>query len=89
MGNTIQAINAREVWIIRCGTGIVEWRKNEPEAIGRTTRKILTIYRRLHQREDVDRLYWTSKTSKKGLISAEECVSMRKTSLGFYMKEQE
>ena len=32
-GNTIQAINARVVSIIRYGTGIVEQRKNELEAI--------------------------------------------------------
>ena len=32
-GSTIQAINARVVSIIRYGAGIVEWRKNELDAM--------------------------------------------------------
>ena len=43
-GNTIQAISARAVSIIRYGAGIVAWRKNESEAINRKTRKLLTMY---------------------------------------------
>ena len=73
-GNTIQAINARAVSIIRYGAGIVQWRKNELEAIDRKTRKLLTMYRSLHPRADVDRLYWKRKNGGKGFISVEECV---------------
>ena len=39
VGNTIQAINARAVSIIRYLAGILEWRKSELEAIDRKTRK--------------------------------------------------
>ena len=56
-GKTIQAINVKAVSIIRYGAGIVEWRKNGLEAIDRNTRKLLTMYRSLHPRVDVDRLY--------------------------------
>ena len=42
-GNTIQAINAREVSIIRYGDGIVERRKNELEDIDGNTGKFLTM----------------------------------------------
>ena len=56
-GNTIQAINARAISVIRCGAGIVEWRKRELVATDRKTRKLLTMYRSLHPMADVDRLY--------------------------------
>ena len=48
-GNTIKAINARAVSMIRYVTGIVEWRKSELEAIDRKTRILLTMHRSLHQ----------------------------------------
>ena len=85
-GSTIQAINARVVSIIRYGTGIVEQRKNELEAIDWKTRKLPIIYRSLHPRADVDRLYWESNNSGKGFISVEVCFRIEKTN--FYLKEQ-
>ena len=57
-GNTVQAINARAVMIIRYGAGIVEWTKAELKEIDRKTRKMRTIYRSMHPQGDVDRLYW-------------------------------
>ena len=61
-GNTIQAINSRALSIIRYGARILDWRKNKLEAIDRKTRNLLTMYRSLHPRADVDRLYWKRKT---------------------------
>ena len=34
-------------------------------------------------------MYWKRKNGGKGLIRVEECVRIEKTSLGFYLKEQE
>ena len=73
----------------RYGARIAEWRKNELEAIDGKTRKLLTTNRSLHHRADVDRLYWKKNNDGKGLISVQECVRIEKTSLGFYLKEQE
>ena len=87
-GNTIQTINARAVSITRYGTGIVERRKKKLQAIDRETRKLLTMYRSLHPRADVDMLYWKRKNSGTGLIIVEECVRIEKISKGFYLKEQ-
>ena len=53
-------------------TEIVEWRKNELEAIDRKTRKLITMYRSLHPKADVEKLYWKRNNSGKGLISVEE-----------------
>ena len=72
----MQAINARAASIIRYRAGIVEWRKNEVEAIDRKTTKLLTMHRSLHPRRDVDRLYWKRKNNGQGLTSVEECVKI-------------
>ena len=45
------------------------------EAINRKTRKLFTIYRALHPKLDVDRLYIPRKEGK-GLISIEDCVEL-------------
>ena len=67
--NIMQVINARAVSIIRYGTGIVEWRKNELEVIDRKKKKLLTMYSTFHPKTGVDRLYWKRKNGGKGLIS--------------------
>ena len=54
--------------------GMIERRKDELEAIHRKTRELLTIYRSLHSRADVDRLHWRRKSGGKRLISVEKCV---------------
>ena len=66
-GNSIKAINAIAVSVIRYRAGIVAWRINELEAIDRKTRQLLTMYRRLHPRTDVDRLYWKRINGGKGV----------------------
>ena len=71
--NDRQAVNARVVLIIRYEATIVEWRKNEVEAIDRNKSKSLTMYRILHPRVFVDRLYWKRKDVGNG-PSVEECV---------------
>ena len=47
------------------------------------------MYRSLHTRADVDRLYRKRKKGGKGLISLEDMVRIEKASLGFYLKEKE
>ena len=66
-GNSIKAINAIAVSVIRYRAGIVAWRINELEAIDRKTRQLLTMYRSLHPRTDVDRLYWKRINGGKGV----------------------
>ena len=41
------------------------------------------MYRSLHPRADVDRLYWMRKNGEKGLISVEECVKIEKNKFRF------
>ena len=62
-GNTIGAINTWAVSLVRYTAGIINWRKDELEAMDRKTRKMMTIYNSLHPRADVDRLYIPRKHS--------------------------
>ena len=74
-GNTIKAINSRAVSVVRHWAGIIDWFKNELQAIDCKTRKLMTIYRALHPQADVDRLYFKRLEGGRGMISIEECVN--------------
>ena len=62
----------------RCTGDLLPARKIfiERPAIDRKTSKLFTIYRALHPRSDVDRLYIPRKEGGKGLISIEDCVEL-------------
>ena len=75
-GNTIKAINSREVSVVRYGAGIIDWSKNELQAMDRKTRKLMTIYRALHPQADIDRLYLKRSEGGRGMISIEESVNV-------------
>ena len=83
-GNTIQAINSRAVSVIRYAAGIVKWTIDELRTIDTKTRKLLTIYRALHPRADVDRLYFKRREGGRGLISVQNCVEVESGSLFAY-----
>ncbi|CAB3979773.1 Hypothetical predicted protein [Paramuricea clavata] len=88
-GNIIKAINARAVSIIRYGAGLIEWTKEELKEMDRKTRKILTIYKCFHPRDDVDRLYWKRVEGGRGLQSVEDVVKIEKCSLGHYLDHRQ
>jgi len=74
-GNMIGAINTWAVSLVRCTAGIINWRKDELEAMDRKTRRLMTIYNSLHPRADVDRrLYIARKHGGRGLVSIQESV---------------
>ena len=81
-GNIVQAINSKAVSLIRYGTRIIAWRKDEVKDIDRKTRKLLTMHRSMHPRSDVDRLYWKRADGGRGQKSIED-VELEKTSIGF------
>ena len=66
--NKIIAINTWAVSLMRYGAGIVKWIKNELDEIDRKTRKILTLNKELHPRNDADRLYVSRMEGGRGLI---------------------
>ena len=56
-GNLVHGVNTWAVSLLRYSVAFVSWRKSEPQAIDRKTRKLFTIYGALHPKSDVDRLY--------------------------------
>ena len=56
-GNLVHGVNAWAVSLLRYSAAFVSWRKSELQAIDRKTRKLFTIYRALHPKSDVGRLY--------------------------------
>ena len=56
-GNLVRGVNTWAVSLLTYSAAFVSWRKNELPAIDRKTRKLFTIYRALHPKSDVDRLY--------------------------------
>ena len=55
----------------------------------RKRRKILTIYKCFHPRDDVDRLYWKRVEGGRGWQSVEDVVEIQEYSLGHYLNMTE
>jgi hypothetical protein len=55
--NTITAIGALAVPVLRYSFGIINWRLEDIRNIDRKTRQILTLYKLHHPKTDIDRLH--------------------------------
>jgi len=88
-GNIIDAINTWAVSLVHYTAGIINWRKDELEAMDRKSRKMMTTYNSLHSRADVDHLYIRRKHGRRGLISLQESVYMEEQSLNRYIDVSE
>ena len=79
-------INSWAVAIMRYGAGVLEWRFDELKELDRKTRKLLTMYKGLHPKSDVDRLYVGRKEGGKRLVSFESTIRSAENNLGWYLK---
>jgi iron-sulfur cluster repair protein YtfE (RIC family) len=70
--NTIQAIGALAVPVLRYGFGIINWHQEELQKLNRRTRKLLTIHGQHHPKADVDHLYVFRKQGGRRLMQLEE-----------------
>ena len=55
--NKSKAVNTWAISLLRYGAGILDWRDDELDKMGRRARKILTINKELHPKGDKDCLY--------------------------------
>ena len=55
--NQIQAINSFAVPVVCYTAGIVDWTLQECAVLDRFTKKQMTLFKALHPRADIDRLY--------------------------------
>ena len=59
---------------------------NECAGLDRMTRKQFTMYKALHPRADVDRLYVSRRDGGRGLLSISDVVCLEKSSLALYVQ---
>ena len=75
-GNLVRGVNTLAVSLLRYSAAFVSWGKSELQAIDRKTRRLFTIYRALHPKSDVDRLYIPRKEGGRRLISIEDSAEL-------------
>ena len=88
-GNLVHGVKTWAVSLLGYSAAFVCWRKNELQATDRKTRKLFTIYRALHPKSDVHRLYIHRKEGGRGLISIEDCVELAIRGLEVYVHGSE
>ena len=70
--NLIKGINTWAVPLVRYSGPFLKWTREELEQMAQRTRKLLTMHKALHPRDDVDRLYVPRKEGRRGLASIED-----------------
>ena len=85
--NIVKAINVWAISLLRYGAGLLKWTREELEWMDRKTRKLMTMYKTLHPKSDVARLYVPRRKGGRGLISCEWCIKGEENSLGWYVKQ--
>ena len=85
----VTAINTWAIAIFRYGPGIIQWKASELKDLDRKSRKTMAMYRGLHPKNDVDRLYVKRKGVGRGLVSVEQRIREEENSLGFYVANSE
>ena len=84
-GNLTRAINTWAVSIFSYSAGIIDWTKQELQNIDPKTRKMMTAYKALHPKADVDKLYVHRKDGGRGLMSIEDTIAYEEHSINFYI----
>ena len=72
--NLIKGINTWAVPLVRYLGPFLKWARNELRQMDQRTRKLMTMHKLLHPRDDVDKLYVTRKEGGSGLASIEDSV---------------
>ena len=71
----IKGINSWAVPLVRYSGTFLKLTREELKQIDQRTRKLMTIYKALHPRDDVDRLYGSRKYGRRGITSTEDSVN--------------
>ena len=77
--NLIKWINTWAVPLVRYSGQFLKWAKDELKQMDQRTRKLMTMHKTLHPRDEVDRLYVFRKEGGRGLASIEDSVDTSKT----------
>ena len=72
--NLIKRINTRAVSFIRYLGPFLKWTREDLKQMDQRTRKLITMHKALHPRDNVDRLYVSRKGEGRGLTSIKDRV---------------
>ena len=87
--NLIKGINNWSVPLVRYSGPFFKWTRDELKQMDQRTRKLMTMHKALHSRDDVDRRYVSRKEGGRGLSSIEDSVDASIQRLGDYIQKQE
>ena len=77
--NLIKGIHSSAVPLVRYSGPFLKWARDELKQMDQRTRKLMTMHKALHPRDDVDRLYVSRKEEGRGIASIEDSVDDSKT----------
>ena len=72
--NLNKGINTWAVPLVRYSGPFLKWTRDELKQMDQRTRKLMTMHKALHPRDDVDRLYVSRNEGGRGLVSIEDSV---------------
>ena len=87
--NLIKGINTWSVSLVRYSGPFLKWSRDELKPMDQRTRKLMTMHKALHPRDDVDRLYVSRKEGGRGLTSIEDSVDASIPRLEDHIKKHE
>ena len=87
--NLIKGINTWAVPLVRYSGPFLKWTRDELKQMDQRTRKLMTMHKVLHPRDDVDRLYVSRKDGGRGLASIEDSVDASIQRLEDYMQKHD
>ena len=74
--NFIKGINTWAVPLVRYSEPFLKWTKDKLKKTNHRTRKLMTMHKALHPRDDIDRLY-VSRKKGRGLTSIEDSINAK------------
>ena len=84
--NLIKRINTWAVPRVRYSGPFLRWTREELQQINQRTRKLMTMHKALHPRDDVDRVYVSRKEGGRGLSSIQDSVDASVQRIEDYIK---
>ena len=87
--NLIKRISTWAVPLIRYSGPFLKWIRHEQKQMDQRTRKLTTMHKALHPKDDVDRLYVPRKEGGRGLASIEDSVDASIQRLEDYIEKHE
>ena len=87
--NLIRGINTWAVPLVRYSGSFLKWTRDELDQMDQRTRKVMTMRKALHPRDDVDRLYVSRKEGGSGRASIEDSVDASIQRLEDYIQKHD